>query len=198
MIPVSFDITLFIVAVLGAVVAVGMALARQVLTHAQRTRIAAAQARNAQLRRQQDQLTDQFRRLQDRARDAEVEVKSMHTQIMEAQRRIRAAKADSYLVVHELGDPGGHRRLFTSALGLGPMLTVNRVAVTDGPLRGARHHLEVWAETAPQAAELARRAFPSESGFQLSGLDPASGQQAAPAPARPQGRSKPLSRAAAE
>lgn len=193
MIPVSFDITLFIVAVLGAVVAVGMALLRQVLVISGRARVAAAEARNAQLRKRQEQSTDQYRRFQDRLRDAEVEVKSMHTQILEVQRRIRLAKADSYVVVHELGEPGGRKRLFTGSLGLGALLSINQSTAKDSLLRGARHQVEVWATGDAEAAELARRAFPAEGGFLVSKLVSGTAPPATPSPAR----AKPLSRAVA-
>ena len=199
MIPVSFDITLFIVAILGAVVVVGMALLRQVLLFTERKRLSAAELQCSGLRKKQDHMTETYRRSQDRVRDTDVEIKSMHTQIAEVQRRLMIARADNFMIIHELGEPGGRRRLFTGHLTLSGIITVNQSSSKDGPLRGVRHQVDAWAENEAEALDLVRRTFPVENGFIVSKLtradgEPGSASAAVTAPVR----TKPMVRAAAE
>lgn len=182
MIPVSFDITLFIVAMLGAVVAVGIALLRQLLLFSERKRLAAAEAKTAQLKKKQELLTENYRRLQERVRSADVDIKAMHTQILEVQRRIKAAKADNYTIIHEMGEPSRGRRLYSCSLGLSAALTINGVSAKDSPLRMVRHHVDVWASDEAEALDMVRRSFPVEAGFTPSKLTQAGAAAAAPPP----------------
>lgn len=188
MIPVTFDITLFVIAVIGAVVAVGMALLRQLLAYSERKRINGAEQRNAQLRKRQEQMTEQYRRTQDRVREAEADIKVTHTQLLEVQRRIQLAKADNYMIVHELGEAAAPNTLFIGTLGLGALLTVANATSKDSLLRGVRHLLEVWASNEAHALDLARRSFPAEGGFIVSRLQRADAAQGGADAGRADGR----------
>ncbi|QJE74116.1 hypothetical protein HHL28_14390 [Aerophototrophica crusticola] len=166
----SSTLALFILAFVAAIAAVGLSLARQILLLTRRNGLLRLKERNQMMARQQEDLDKRYRGAQERARQAELDKKAMQANLADVQRRIKLAKDDSYLVVHELGDPTEGRRLFTGTLGLGGMLSGGQPGARDGKLRGVRHLLEVWADTPEEAAKLAKAAYPAEGGYVVSKL----------------------------
>lgn len=166
----SSTLALFILAFVAAITAVGLSLARQVLLLTRRNGLLRLRERNQLMARQQEELDKRYRGAQDRVRQADIDKKAMQSSLADVQRRIKMAKDDSYLVVHELGDPAEGRRLFTGTLGLGGLLSGGQPGARDGKLRGVRHLLEVWSDTPEEAAKLAKAAYPPEGGYVVSKL----------------------------
>ncbi|WP_148293513.1 hypothetical protein [Azospirillum sp. B4] len=174
----EFSITLFVIALLGAVCMVAMVLFRQTLLYATRNAVAEMEGRVAKTRASFDGAVKAHEQNQARTRDLEEERRMIQNQLAEAQRRLLAAQADNFELIHEVGEAGAGRRLYTGSLSLGATLTVNQTATTHSHLRGCPHQVEVWAENQAEALRLARQAFPETAGFTLSMLQ----TQDAPAP----------------
>jgi len=164
---------LFILVMLSAIGAVSIALVRQVLYYSRRAHVSRMNEANRDLARKQNDLTNAYRSNQEAVRQAEVERKAAATQLAEAQRRVKAARVENYVIIHELNDPSGARRLFVSPMTLGSTLTLNQNVIKDCRLRGVRHLVEVWAENADDATRMVRAAFPPDNGFNTSKAMPA-------------------------
>jgi len=175
--PVTFDLTLFVVAVVAAMLLVGVALSRQVMLLTGRTRLAALEHRNQQLRRRHQALATERERHRERLVALEAEERSLHGQLAELERRVKAAQAENFVLVHEIGEPGGRRRLFSGVVGLQSIISVNNIISRNSKLRGVRHLLEVWTDDPKEATRMARQAFPEEHGFTVPVL---AGQDARP------------------
>ncbi len=128
---------------------------------------------NRELARKQEELTKAYRDNQEAVRHNEVERKAAATQLAEAQRRVKAARDENYMIVHELGEPAGSRRLFVVQMSLGSTLTFNQNTIKDSKFRNVRHAVEVWAENADDALRMVRSSFPPDGGFNLSKALPA-------------------------
>ncbi|MDE1149365.1 MAG: hypothetical protein PW843_22655 [Azospirillaceae bacterium] len=179
----EFSISLFVVALLGAIGMVAMVLFRQMLLYAARNAVAALEERVAKARAALDVADKDHARFEARIRDLEEERRMIENRLAEAQRRITATQADTFDLIHEVGEAGGSRRLYAGALALGPTLTVNQTTTTHSILRGCPHTVEVWAESPTEALRLARQAFPAEAGFTVAVLQPqAPAGQAVPSP----------------
>lgn len=162
------NITLFVVAVLCAIAAVTLALVRQILLYSRRSRIDRQHEQNRALARKQQALTDAWRGTQEAVRQAEQDRKVATTQLADLHRRIQQATAENYVIVHELGDPGSHRRQFSLQLSIASTIMLGQTTVKECHLRQVRHIVEVWADSVDEAARIARAAFAPDAGFTLS------------------------------
>ncbi|MEC4594990.1 MULTISPECIES: hypothetical protein [Nitrospirillum] len=168
----EFSISLFVIALLGAVGMVAMVLFRQTLLYATRNAVAELEGKVARTRTALDEAVKAHDQNLARGRDLAEERRMIQNQLAEAQRRLIAAQADNFELIHEVGEPGTGRRLYTGSLALGPTLTINQTATTHSHLRGCPHVVEVWAENQAEAMRLARQAFPELAGFILSSMLP--------------------------
>ncbi|TWB41712.1 hypothetical protein [Nitrospirillum pindoramense] len=178
----EFSISLFVIALLGAVGMVAMVLFRQTLLYATRNAVAELEGRVDKARTAMDQAAKAHDQNLARGRDLAEERRMIQNQLAETHRRLLSAQSDNFELIHELGEAGAGRRLYTGSLALGPTLTVNQTATTHSHLRGCPHLVEVWADNQAEALRLARQAFPETAGFTLSMLqarDAASPQLAA-------------------
>ncbi|MFV3129996.1 hypothetical protein [Niveispirillum sp. KHB5.9] len=164
---------LFVMGILSAIGAVSIALIRQILYYSRRAQITRITEQNRDLHRKQEELTKAYRDGQEAIRQGEVDRKAATTQLADAQRRLKLAKEDNYVVIHELGEASGSRRLFTVPMTLGSTLTLGQNVVKDSKFRAARHFVEIWADNADDANRIARTNFPPDSGFVLSKAVPA-------------------------
>ncbi|MBP7340007.1 hypothetical protein [Niveispirillum sp.] len=164
---------LFVIGILSAIGAVSIALVRQVLYYSRRAQISRITEENRELNRKQEELTKAYREGQEAVRQGEVERKSATTQLADAQRRLKVAKEDNYVVIHEVNEPSGSRRLFTVPMTLGSTLTLGQNVIKESKFRAARHFLEIWADSAEDANRIARTNFPPDNGFVLSKAAPA-------------------------
>lgn len=167
------ETVLFVVGILSAIGAVSIALVRQILYYSRRAHINRVTEQNRELHRKQEELTKTYRDGQEGVRQADVERKAATTQLADAQRRLKAAKEDNYVIIHELSDPTGSRRPFVVAMSLGSTLTLGQNVVKDSKFRHVKHLVEIWADNAEDANRIARTNFPPDSGFNLSKAVPA-------------------------
>lgn len=170
----EINTVLFVIVLLCAIAAVSIALVRQVLYYSRRAHIGRIAEGNRELARKQEELTRIYRENQEAVRHNEVERKTATTQLAEAQRRVKAAREENYMIVHELGEPAGSRRLFTVQMSLGNTLTFNQNTIKDSKFRNVRHVVEVWADSPEDAMRMVRTNFPPDGGFSLSKALPAS------------------------
>lgn len=170
----EINVVLFVVALLCAIGAVSIALVRQVLYYSRRAHVARIGESNRDLSRKQEELTKAYRDAQEAVRQTEVERKAASTQLADAERRLKAAGEENYIVVHELGEPSPSRRPFVVQMTLGSVLTINQNTIKDCRFRTVRHVVEIWAENAEDANRMARAQFPPDGGFSLSKAVPAS------------------------
>jgi cell division protein FtsL len=166
------NIILFIITVLSAIGVVSVALTRQVLFYSRRSQLLRLQDRNRDYARQQDELDKRYRDAQELARQTETERKAQLTQVADLQRRAKAAALDNYIIIHEMGEPGGNRRLFVAPLHLSSMITIGQTVIKEPRLRSSKHMLEAWAETVDDANRAAKLIYAQEAGFTLSRLVP--------------------------
>jgi hypothetical protein len=169
----EINTVLFIVGILSAIGAVSIALVRQILYYSRRAHITRVTEQNRELHRKQDELTKAYRDGQDAVRQAEVDRKAATTQLADAQRRLKAAKEDNYVIIHEVNEPSGSRKPFVVAMTLSSTLTLGQNIVKDSKFRSVRHFVEIWADNADDANRIARTNFPPDSGFNLSKAVPA-------------------------
>lgn len=169
----EINTVLFIIGLLCAIGAVSIALVRQVLYYSRRAQITRATDHNRELNRKQEELTKAYRDGQEAVKHAEVERKAAVTQLAEAQRRVKAAREDNYVVVHEVNEPSGSRRPFIVPMTLASTLTLGQNVVKDSKFRSVRHFVEIWADNADDANRIARTSFPPDNGFTLSKAMPA-------------------------
>lgn len=169
----EINTVLFIIGILSAIGAVCIALVRQILYYSRRAHINRVTEQNRDLHRKQEELTKAYRDGQDAVRQGEVDRKAAATQLADAQRRLKAAREDNYVIIHEVNEPSGSRRLFTVPMTLGSTLTLGQNVVKDNKFRTVRHFIEIWAENAEDANRIARTNFPPDNGFNLSKAAPA-------------------------
>lgn len=169
----EINTVLFVIGILAAIGAVSIALVRQVLYYSRRAHITRITEQNRELHRKQEELTKTYRDGQEAMRHGEVERKTATTQLADAQRRLKAAKEDNYVIIHEVNEPSGSRRLFTVPMTLSSTLTLGQNVVKDHKFRTVRHFIEVWADNPDDANRIARTSFPPDSGFVLSKAAPA-------------------------
>lgn len=162
------NVTLLIVGLLCTIAAVSIALIRQVLLYSRRANIVRLQDQNRALSRKQDELTKTYRDTQEAVKQAEVERKALLTQLADAQRRVKQAREENYVIIHELGEPGGQRRLFVAPMTLGSTLTIGQNVVKDTKFRTVRHVVELWADNLDDANRMVRTNFPADGGFNVS------------------------------
>ncbi len=167
---VDVSVNAFIAAILAAITMVGMALMRQILLFAARRQETGMERDIDRLKARHDVQIRENDGLQTRIRQAEDDRRAMQAAIADARKKLETAAQDNYEVIHELGEPGEGRRLYAGPLGLGSTLGINKVESSHSLLRGARHALEVWAETQGDAMRMARQAFPGDAGFSVSTL----------------------------
>ncbi|MEA1677222.1 hypothetical protein [Nitrospirillum sp. BR 11163] len=166
----EFSISLFVIALLGAIGMVAMVLFRQTLLYATRNAVAELEGKVAKTRAALDEAVKAHDQNLARGRDLAEERRMIQNQLAEAQRRLLSAQADNFELIHELGEAGAGCRLYTGSLALGSTLTINQTATTHSHLRGCPHVVEVWAENQAEATRLARQAFPEAAGFILSNM----------------------------
>lgn len=164
---------LFIIGILSAIGAVSIALVRQILYFSRRAHITRVTEQNRDLHRKQEELTKTYRDAQEGVRQGEVERKAAMTQLADAQRRLKAAKEDNYVIIHEVNEASGSRRPFVVAMTLGSTLTLGQNVVKDSKFRNVKHFVEIWADSADDANRIARTNFPPDNGFILSKAVPA-------------------------
>lgn len=169
----EINTVLFVIVLLCAIGAVSIALVRQVLYYSRRAHINRIADSNRDLTRKQEELTKAYRESQEAVRQNEVDRKAATTQLAEAQRRVKAAKDENYMIVHEMGEPAGSRRLFVVQMSLAATLTFNQNTIKDSKFRNVRHVVEVWADNADDALRMVRTNFPPDGGFSLSKALPA-------------------------
>lgn len=169
----EINTVLFVIGILSAIGAVSIALIRQILYYSRRAHITRITEENRELHRKQEELTKAYRDGQEAIRQGEVERKAAAMQLQDAQRRLKLAKEDNYVIIHEVNEPAGSRRLFTVPMSLGSTLTLGQNVVKDSKFRTTRHFLEIWADNADDANRIARTSFPPDSGFILSKAVPA-------------------------
>jgi hypothetical protein len=166
----GFDLTLFILTVIVAMAMVGAALMRQILQMMGQKRVLALQARNEKTQRRHDELRDQHEKLQAKLRQGEDENRAIHAQIVELKRRAKQAAADNFEFLHEVGEPGGDRKLFMGTMSINSVLTIGSQVINDSPLRGARNVVEIWADTQQAAQRQAKQTYPEDAGFAVNNV----------------------------
>lgn len=171
----ELNVHLFIITIVAAAGMVTAALIRQIRVVMFRQSVQGLEERNGRLQHQHEQLTKEYEAIQERSRGVEDERRMVLGQIQELKRRVKQAKADNFDVIHEVGEPGPDRKLFTGTLGLAATLTIGKIVTQDSKLRGVRHILEVWAENQQEAMVIAKQAFPADNGFTILQLQPAAG-----------------------
>lgn len=169
----EMNTVLFVIGILAAIGAVSIALVRQVLYYSRRAHINRVTEQNRELHRKQEELTKTYRDGQEGVRQAEVERKAAATQLADAQRRLKIAKEDNYVIIHEVNEQTGSRRLFVVAMTLGSTLTLGQNIVKDCKFRNVKHFIEIWADNADDANRIARTNFAPDNGFILSKAVPA-------------------------
>ncbi|HYC02949.1 MAG TPA: hypothetical protein VED40_06630 [Azospirillaceae bacterium] len=170
MLLVDVSVNAFIAAILAAITMVGMALVRQILLFAGRRQESELEREIDRMKARHDIQVREHDGLQSRIRQAEDDRRAMQAAIVDARKKLETAAQDNYEVIHELGEPGDGRRLYAGSLGLGSTLVINKTESSHSLLRGARHTLEVWAETQGDAMRLARQTYPGDAGFSVSTL----------------------------
>lgn len=173
----GLDLTLFIVTVIVAVAMVAVALTRQVMVVMGEKKVQALQARNEKTQRRHDELRDQHEKLQAKLRQADDEKRSIQAQTVELKRRAKQAAEDNFEFLHEIGEPGGDRKLFIATMSLNSMLTIGGQVINDSPLRSAKNVVEIWADTLQAAQRLAKQTYPEDAGFMVNNISPAPSQR---------------------
>lgn len=173
----GLDLTLFVVTVIVAMGMVGAALMRQILAMMGEKKVQTLQARNEKTQRRHDELRDQHEKLQTKLRLADDEKRGIQAQTVELKRRAKQAAEDNFEFLHEIGEPGGDRKLFVATMSLNSMLTIGSQVINDSPLRSAKNVVEIWADTLQAAQRLAKQTYPEDAGFMVNNIAPAPTQR---------------------
>lgn len=173
----GLDLTLFIVTVIVAMAMVGAALMRQIMVVMGEKKVQSLQARNEKTQRRHDELRDQHEKLQAKLRQADDEKRSIQAQTVELKRRAKQAAEDNFEFLHEVGEPGGDRKLFVGTMSINSVLTIGTQVINDSPLRQAKNVVEIWADTQQAAQRLAKQTYPEEAGFMINNIAPAPAQR---------------------
>jgi hypothetical protein len=163
----GLDLTLFIVTIIVAMAMVAAALLRQIMVVMGQKKVVALQARNEKTQRRHDELRDQHEKLQAKLRQGDDEKRAIQAQTVELKRRAKQAVEDNFEFLHEIGEPGGDRKLWIGTMTLNSVLTIGTQVVNDSPLRSARNMVEIWADTQQAAQRLAKQTYPEDAGFMV-------------------------------
>jgi len=160
----AFAGSLATMAVLLFAVAVGLRLSAA--SHTRR--------RGGELRRRKKELEADCQGLLDRLgvmegdlRKLEAEEQALLTETAQLRKTLAAASADTFEIVHELGQPGAGLSRYEVEVVLSPAaLGDGTVGLrTDPRLWQVRNVAHLWARTQREALEMAGRAFPARFGF---------------------------------
>lgn len=112
--------------------------------------------------------TDLAARCTDRGKELkkrEAEHKAIAMEIMQIQKTIATAAADSFQVIHEIGTPDAGARSFDIEIVLSEQAMTEGAVKVNPKLWAVRNVAQVWAPDEREAVRAAGRAFPSRYGF---------------------------------